>query len=379
MKYRKMPHSRDKLSALGFGCMRLPVDKDNKIDEEQALAMMHFAYENGVNYYDTAWTYHNGESEPLLGKFITQIDRRKVFVATKLPCWLVKSRKDMDTFLNEQLQRLQTDYIDYYLLHSLTQESWAEMKKNGVADFLDKAKADGKIRYAGFSFHDNYPIFNKVLQSYPWDFCQFLLNYLDINYQAGFKGYKSAVQKEIGIIAMEPLRGGKLAGPLPENVQDIWKKNNIRLSPVKFALKWVWNLEGCQVLLSGMSSLEQVKENVHYAELCKANTLDDKTLAIYKSVRKEFLARIPVMCSECRYCLPCPQKIAIPDIFGIYNDAVMFSDKARHKREYEMFIPEESRADKCIACGECLAKCPRHIDIPSNMEAITKYFGSNSK
>jgi predicted aldo/keto reductase-like oxidoreductase len=374
MKYRKMPYLDDKLSTLGFGCMRLPKNKEGKIDEEQALAMLHYAYENGVNYYDTAWSYHNGESEPLLGKFLSQIERNKVFIATKLPCWLVKNRADMDNFLEKQMEHLQTSYIDYYLLHSLNQKSWMEMKRLGVIDFLDKAKMEGKVRHLGFSFHDSYPAFKKILLAYQWDFCQFLLNYLDTNYQAGMNGYKLAGQNGTGIVAMEPLRGGKLAGHLPENVAAVWKKHNIRLSPVKFALRWVWNLEGCQVLLSGMSSLEQVKENVHYANLCKANVFDAKTLKIYKEVRREFLKRIPVMCSECRYCLPCPQKVAIPDIFGIYNDSIMFNEKDRHQKEYELFIPDESKADKCIACGACVSKCPRHINIPEEVKKIAEYF-----
>ncbi|MDI3504663.1 MAG: uncharacterized protein PWP64_1599, partial [Candidatus Cloacimonadota bacterium] len=209
MKYRKMPKSQDQLSILGFGCMRLPTTADSQIDEDQTFAMLHEAYRQGVNYFDTAWTYHDGASEPFLGRFLTQINRNKVFVATKLPCWLVKTRADMDDFLAKQLQRLQTDYIDYYLLHGLNKGSWAKMKELGVFDFLEKAKAEGKIRHAGFSFHDDYATFSQIVRAWDWDFTQIMLNYLDTQHQAGLRGLKLAASKQMGIISMEPLRGGK--------------------------------------------------------------------------------------------------------------------------------------------------------------------------
>ena len=374
MQYRKMPKSPDIISSLGFGCMRFPTTPDGKIEEKMSLEMLRYAYKNGVNYYDTAWPYHNGESEPLLGKFLKEVDRKKVYVATKLPCWLIKSRQDMDEYLNRQLERLQTDYIDYYLLHSLNKKAWPELQKHGVLDFLDKAKADGKIRYAGFSFHDHYPVFSRIIRAYDWDFTQIMLNYLDTHYQAGLRGYQLALDRGLGIVIMEPLRGGKLVAPIPVEVDKIWKKSKDNRSYVERALSWVWNLPGCTVLLSGMSNMEQVKENIQLANKCVANQLDENDLKLYKKVRREYIRRIAIPCTECRYCLPCPAGVGIPFVLGLYNEAIMFDDRKRHKREYLTFLPEAMRADKCTRCGECLPKCPRKIQIPDEMEKIDKYF-----
>ncbi|PKN71373.1 MAG: aldo/keto reductase [Candidatus Cloacimonetes bacterium HGW-Cloacimonetes-3] len=376
MKHRKMPLSTDSISALSFGCMRFPTTPEGKIDEEQSFAMLHHAYDNGVNYYDTAWVYHNGESEPFLGRFLQQVDRSKILVATKLPCWLIKNREDMDTYLNKQLERLQTDYIDYYLLHALNRSTWKDMNDLGILDFLQEAKLQGRIRHIGFSFHDTYPIFHKIVMAFQWDFCQIMLNYLDTHNQAGMKGYNLAISRSMGVIAMEPLRGGKLVSPIPHEISSIWCNSKLNRSPQEHAIRWVWNLSGCTTLLSGMSTLEQVKENLALADICNAEELSETELKLYRKVRREYLKRIPIPCTECRYCLPCPAKIAIPTIFGVYNESVMFEEKPRHANEYKVFIPKESRADKCTKCGACIPKCPHHIDIPSQMEKIAAFFAS---
>jgi predicted aldo/keto reductase-like oxidoreductase len=374
MHYRKMPRSNDQISALGFGCMRFPTTPEGKIDEPQSMAMLHQAYQNGVNYYDTAWPYHGGDSEPFLGKFLQQIDRRTVFVATKLPCWLIKTKEDMDSYLNQQLERLQTDYIDYYLLHALNRNTWKNLKNLGVLSFLEEAKRAGKIRHIGFSFHDAYPIFRKIVMAYDWDFCQIMLNYFDTRGQGGMIGYRLAASRGMGVIAMEPLRGGKLVAPIPQQVSALWQKSKPQRSSLERALRWVWNLEDCTVLLSGMSSIDQVNENSRYADIFHANELTENELKFYAKVRREYIKRIEVMCSECRYCLPCPFKVAIPTVFGVYNEAIMFDDHVRHAKEYKMFIPEESRADKCTNCGACLAKCPHKINIPAEMAKIKEFF-----
>lgn len=374
MKYRKMPKSQDQLSILGFGCMRLPTTANSQIDEDQTFAMLHEAYRQGVNYFDTAWTYHDGASEPFLGRFLTQINRNKVFVATKLPCWLVKTRADMDDFLAKQLQRLQTDYIDYYLLHGLNKGSWAKMKELGVFDFLEKAKAEGKIRQAGFSFHDDYATFSQIVRAWDWDFTQIMLNYLDTQHQAGLRGLKLAASKQMGIISMEPLRGGKIIQNIPPEVERVWNEAKNTQSPVERALNWVWNIPECTVLLSGMSALEQVQENIELSKKAKPGMLSDKELQIYARARKAYLSRIPFLCSGCRYCMPCPNEVAIPNVLGEYMEAIMFENFTTNKEEYLRFIPENMRADKCIQCGECLSKCPQQIDIPKWMQVISEHY-----
>ncbi|HCX60562.1 MAG TPA: aldo/keto reductase, partial [Candidatus Cloacimonas sp.] len=288
MKYRKMPKSPERLSSLGFGCMRFPTDKDGNIDEAKSFAMLHEAYQAGVNYYDTAWGYHNSQSEPFLGRFLKQINRDKVYVATKLPCWLIKTREDMDDYLAKQLERLQTDHIDYYLLHALNKGSWKNVHNLGVLDFLLQAKAKGKIRRIGFSFHDDYATFSKIIRAFDWDFTQFMLNYLDTNYQAGLRGLRLAASRNIGIISMEPLRGGKLVSAMPDEVEEVWQKAGNKQSPLERALNWVWNLPECTVLLSGMSSVEQVTQNIKLANKSKAQILSEKELRVYGRARKAY-------------------------------------------------------------------------------------------
>lgn len=379
MKYRKMPGSPERLSALGLGLMRLPTAKDGKIDEPRVLEMLQYAVDNGVNYFDTAWVYHRGESEQVLGKFVAQNDRSKFYIATKLPCWMVKQESDAADYLEKQLEKLQTDYVDYYLLHSLHDKAWKEMRRLKVPAWLEKARSDGKIRHIGFSFHDKYPVFKKIVNGFDWEFCQFMFNYLDTHYQAGLNGYRLAVEKGLGVIAMEPLRGGKLVQSIPLDIESVWKKSSHAWTPVQRALNWVWDHPGCTVALSGMSSLEQLQENVRLANSAKAGLLDEKELKIYNRARLEYLRRIPVPCSECGYCLPCPNKVAIPEVFGHYNEAVMFNQKRRHKQEYLAWIPEDSRADKCVNCGACVPKCTQQINIPERMKDVAKYFSEDKE
>lgn len=374
MQYRNMPGGKDKLSALGFGLMRLPVDTDKKIDEVKTLEMLKTAYDNGTNYFDTAWPYHGGESEHMLGKFLKTIDRKTVYVATKLPTWLIKTREDMDSYLDQQLAKLGTNYIDYYLMHALNGKRWKELKKFGAIDFLEKAKASGKIRHIGFSFHDKYPGFKYIIDSYKWEFCQIQHNFFDTHREAGRHGLLYAGSKGIGIIVMEPLLGGKLVGNIPAEAEKVWSKSSHKWSPVQRALNFVWNYPEVKVVLSGMSTLEQVKENVVLAHNSKPNCLSVEELNLYKKVRKVYLDKMVVRCTGCGYCLPCPSKVSIPWVLGTYNDAHIFGDKNRHRHEYNFFVPDDNKADKCTKCGACVPKCPQKIDIPTELEKVATFF-----
>lgn len=375
MQYRKMPKSDDLISNLGFGCMRFPVSSDGLIDEDQSLEMLNYAYDNGVNYYDTAYPYHGGNSEPLVGKFISSHPRQSILLATKMPCWLIKEKADMGKYLDEQLKKLQTDYIDYYLLHALNSRSWQNMKKLKVLSFLEEAQKAGKIRHIGFSFHDGYKVFKKIVDSYDWSFCQIQFNYLDTHYQAGLKGYELAIKRSMGVIAMEPLRGGKLVHPVPTEIHKIWQKHKPGIGMVEHALNWVWDHDGISTILSGMSDLQQLKENLALSSKATANSLSLEDHKLYAKIRRTYLKRIAVLCSGCRYCLPCPSGVAIPDCLGMYNEGIMFDDKSRATKEYNMFIPESAQANKCSKCGICVSKCPQNIDIPGELQKVLDYFG----
>ena len=258
MLYRRMNNVVSDLSILGFGCMRLPVTKGGDIDEKQATKMLRYAIDHGVNYVDTAYPYHKGESEPFLGRALQDGYREKVFLATKLPSWLIKSRADMDHYLDEQLKRLQTDHIDFYLVHGLMKPFWENLWSLGITDFLDDAIADGRIKYAGFSFHDELALFKEIVDAYHWTFCQIQYNFTDEQNQAGTEGLRYAADRGLGIVVMEPLRGGMLTKEIPA-INKIWEKAVVRRSLSEWALRWVWNHPEVTVVLSGMSSLEQVE------------------------------------------------------------------------------------------------------------------------
>lgn len=377
MLYRRMNRVPTDLSILGFGCMRLPVKKEGNIDEEQATAMLRYAIDHGVNYVDTAYPYHNGESEPFVGRALQEGYRDKVFLATKLPSWLIKSRADMDHYLDEQLKRLQTDHIDFYLIHGLMKPFWEKLSTLGVTDFLDEAIDDGRIKYAGFSFHDELVLFKEIVDAYNWTFCQIQYNFMDEQYQAGTEGLQYAAGHGLGIVVMEPLRGGMLAKDIP-SINDIWKKSPVRRSPTEWALRWVWNHPEVTVVLSGMSNFEQVKQNLVYAENGLPNSLSSEYLTIFKEVEAEYRRRIQVPCTGCRYCMPCSANVSIPECFEMYNQGCMFDapDVARYNYNFlgGMF-GSPGFASQCQECGECEKKCPQGISIPEQLKKVAAYFG----
>jgi predicted aldo/keto reductase-like oxidoreductase len=379
MLYRKMKKAAPELSILGFGCMRLPLKDNGLIDEDQAAMMLRYAIDNGVNYIDTAYPYHNGESEPVVGRALTGGYREKVHLATKLPSWLIKSREDMDKYLDEQLARLRTDFIDFYLVHGLIRPFWENLSGLGVTDFLDDAIADGRIRYAGFSFHDNTTLFKEIVKGYDWTFAQIQYNFMDEHFQAGTEGLNFAAKKGLGIVVMEPIRGGLLAKDLA-GISEIWQKAKVQRPPAEWALRWVWNHPEVTVVLSGMSTPEQVRQNVALAESGLPDSLTKKELALFGKVRKELEKRIIIPCTRCKYCMPCPHGVSIPECFEFYNQVHIYETGETTQHIYEMrlggfFDGTPHYASLCEECGECEEKCPQSLPIRENLKKVAAHFG----
>jgi len=381
MKYRTFGKTGLQISALGFGCMRLPVmGKDkSQIDEKRAIEMVHLAIDKGVNYFDTAYPYHakdfstGGSSEPFLAKALKKADRENILIATKLPSWLVESRTDMDRYLDEQLERLDAAYIDFYLLHALKRSLWEKMVRLGVLEFLDSAIKSGRIRYAGFSFHDDITLFKEVVDAYNWTLCQIQYNYFDEDYQAGREGMEYAAERNIAVIVMEPLRGGLLVKDLPAETRQIFQETASERSAVEWAFRWLWNQPGVSTILSGMSQLDQMKENLDLAEnVSEAPWSEDDEDAVRKAKRIiNDLQR--VNCTTCGYCMPCPEGVNIPFNLGLSNDHHIFHDQNAGFR-YRMVLGESERASNCVQCGECLDKCPQQIPIPEELEHLVDLF-----
>jgi predicted aldo/keto reductase-like oxidoreductase len=374
MLYRKMKKADRDLSILGFGCMRLPVLENGHVDEPEAVRMIRRAIDEGVNYVDTAYPYHNGESETVVGNALQDGYREKVNLATKLPSWLVEERGDMDKYLDEQLKKLQTDHIDFYLVHSLMGESWEKMESLGIKDFLDDAISGGRITYAGFSFHDTYPDFKKIVDSYDWTFCQIQYNYMDEKYQAGTAGLRYAARKGLGVVIMEPLRGGLLAKQVPAAI-DIWARSPEKRSPAEWGLRWVWDHAEVTVVLSGMSSMIQVEENLKSSEKGLPDSLGKADLALVNKVKRLFRSRMKVPCTGCGYCKPCPNGVDIPECFSSYNIAFMYEDIERAKSLY-WFGTRGGEASKCAECHECENICPQCIPIPEKLKEVKAMFES---
>ena len=355
MLYRTMKGSDQKLSILGYGCMRLPLREDGHVSKEQAIADIRYAIDHGVNYIDTAYGYHNGESEVVVGEALKDGYRQKVSVATKLPSFIVNSRKQMDDIFEEQLQRLRTDHIDYYLIHNLSAERWQKMKDLGIKEFMDKRLASGEIKYAGFSFHDHPIAFPGIVDDYDWTFCQIQYNYIDEDCQAGTSGLLYAASKGLGVIVMEPLRGGFLTKPIPA-IGKIWEDAEIQRSPAEWGLRWVWNHPELTVVLSGMSTHEQVADNIRYAEKGLPGSLTAEDLSTINKVRDIYMERVKIPCTGCGYCMPCPNGINIPENFSRYNNAFMFDSLEHEEKTFYAFIKSlgmTGSVSDCAECGQC--------------------------
>jgi hypothetical protein len=377
LKYRRFGKLDWKVSALGFGAMRLPIigGDTSKIEEPNAINMIRYAIDHGVNYIDTAYSYHQGQSEYLVGKALKDGYREKVRLATKMPSWLITQYDDFDKYLNEQLEKLDTPHIDYYLLHGLRAPRWPLLKDLGVFEWAEQAKADGRIKYLGFSFHDDYELFEKILEdSEHFTFCQIQLNYMDTEYQAGLKGLKKAAEKSLAVVVMEPIKGGKLAVTPPKDVQVIWDKAEKRRKPAEWALQWVWNNPEVSVVLSGMSEMRHVEENVEYADRSRPGSLSQKESALIEEAKQAYLNLGFVGCTACRYCMPCPSGVAIPDILGLYNEYYMSGQSNEIKQKYWEQITQETHSSNCISCGVCEEQCPQELPIRKFMGETTRMF-----
>ena len=377
MKYRTMPSTGDELSILGFGCMRLPTRGMN-IDERRAMKQVRSAIDRGVNYVDTAWPYHNGKSENFLGKALGGGYRDKVFLADKLPPWLIKKRADMDHILDEQLRKMKTDRIDYYLLHALNASLWEKMKNLGVTEFLENARDQGKIRHVGYSFHGSNEDFMQVVDDYDWEFCQIQYNILDEDNQAGKKGLQRAAEKGMGVIIMEPLRGGSLTVKLPRQVVRVYESAPGKRSPAEWALRWVWNHPEVTVVLSGMNEEAHIDENIRIASQAEPGGMGEKELAVIEKAVKKYRSLCRVGCTGCQYCMPCPSGVNIPMSFDLYNQYHM-GNKLVPRFIYWAQLGgtmggEPHLASQCVECGKCAKHCPQHIDIPAEIKNVERTF-----
>ncbi|MFW6038441.1 MAG: aldo/keto reductase [Candidatus Saliniplasma sp.] len=378
MHYRKFGELDWKPSALGFGAMRLPYEGDERgdIKESESIKMIRYAIDNGVNYIDTAWPYHDKESEKLVAKVLKDGYRDKVKIATKMPSWEVEKVEDLDHYLNKQLEKLETDHIDFYLLHALSRKHWETYQnlEKDIFQWMKEKRDEGKISYMGFSFHDDLDIFKEIVDTYDWDFCQIQYNYLDQKFQAGREGLKYAHSKGLGVIIMEPLRGGKLAKEPPESIKNIWKKADKDWSPVEWALRWLWDQPEVSLVLSGMSTLDQVKENVDIAADSGIDRLSDKDLKIVDEVAEKYREISPVECTGCNYCMPCPNDVAITSNFSLYNQAEIYDEYEENKEKYMERLSEEKRASACVKCGQCEEACPQNLPIMDLMDEVAEYF-----
>ena len=370
MQYRKFGRLDWDASILGFGTMRLPYKGNVKnIDEKQAARMLHHAIDHGVNYIDTAYPYHGGESEGFIGRALGGGYRERVKLATKMPSWLVRSSTDFDKFFNEQLKRLRTEHIEFYLLHSLKKEYWSKLKGLDAVGWGERAIKAGKIGQLGFSFHDEFDVFKEIVDAWDWPFCQIQYNYMDVRNQAGTKGLKYAAAKGMAVVIMEPILGGKLAGP-PPSIQEVFDRSQIKRRAADWALQWVWNQPEVTVVLSGMSTFQQVVENLESADSAGIGVLNQEELELIREVRRRYRKLAPIPCTRCGYCMPCPNGVDIPQNLTLYNEGKMYSRLDPSRRQYG-FISKKARSTACIQCRECEPKCPQGILISEWMPKVS--------
>jgi uncharacterized protein len=374
MEYRKFGKLDWQVSALSFGCMRLPT-RDGRgyspeVNEAESIAMIRRGIDAGINYVDTAYPYHGGQSEIILGMALRDGYRGRVKLATKSPVWLIQKPEDFDAYLREQMTRLQAEHIDFYLLHALSTARWADILKHDVLARAEAAVKDGRIGHIGFSFHDNHEAFKKIVGAYRgWEMCQIQYNYMDTENQAGIKGLRYAAAQGIPIVVMEPLLGGRLANP-PAAVAGVLAGDPARRTAADIALQWIWDQPEVATILSGMSSMSQVEENLRSAERARVGAFGPDDLALVGRLADAYRQRAAIPCTKCDYCLPCPHGVNIPRNFELYNDAIIHDNPTLPRFTYGRFLAEGERASACTACRECEEKCPQAIEISSWMPKV---------
>ena len=382
MLYNTLGKTNLKVSRLGFGCMRLPTKTNNAdIDKVESFKMLEYGIENGINLIDTAFPYHskeldgNGESEKVVGEFLSQNSlRQDIILQTKSPSWLMESSDDFNYYLDLQLEKLKTDYIDIYLLHSLTVPDWNKVNSLNVLDFLDDALSSGKIKHVGFSSHIEVDYLIEIIDAYPkWEMVLTQMNYLDEYYQSGIMGLDYLKQENIGSMIMEPLRGGRLVQNIPEKIQKLWDMAETKRTPVEWALQYLWNRDDVDCVLSGMTSLNQVKENIEIAS--KLDVISENDQELIREVARTYKTFLGNKCTRCGYCMPCPHGVDIINCLTEYNIAHMMGNPKASAMQYFSLIDDDARADSCIDCKECIPFCTQMLDIPHELEKVHKYFG----
>ena len=380
MIYRKLSNKIDfKPSALGFGLMRLPMLDEKNVDVIETVKIVRYAIDQGVNYLDTAYFYHGGESERVLAEILKDGYRDKVKIADKMPLWQVKEEGDLDKIFNDQLDKLQVKKIDFYLLHALHSKSLDIIKEFNVIDWLKRKKAAGLIDYIGFSFHDTITVWKEIIDFHDWDFCMLQFNLIDVKVQLDETAIDYARKKDIGVIVMEPLRGGQLTASVPKDIMSLWKEMaklsgfEDKFYPAQFLLNWIWNFENIGFLISGMSSFQQVIENLSFAKHAKINHLTQEQNQLYLRIQKAYLDKIAISCTKCDYCNICPKDIAISNIFDKLNEVKRYENQKNPSFSYN-FIPEDRRANKCTGCELCISVCPQKLNIPALLKKCSQIF-----
>lgn len=374
MKYRSSAKSQREFSVLGYGCMRFPMS-GNKIDEAETEKLLKSSIERGVNYFDTAYIYHGGKSESLLGDLLNE-HKYEVMITTKLPQFIVRKSSDIDKYFDAQMKRLKRDYVDYYFMHMLCDlRSWERLKRLGIEEWLQKKRESGQIKGIGFSYHGGPEEFKALVDAYDWDMCQIQYNYLDENNQAGRSGLVYASQKGLPVAIMEPLRGGNLVNSLPQEALKLFENAEPKFSPAQQGLRWIWNQSEPTVVLSGMSNFQQLDENIAVAETSEAGMLSEAELKMFENVKRAINSSIKVGCTGCRYCMPCPNGVNIPECFSCYNEKYTIGRKSSSMRYMQVtgaFTQNPGNASRCTSCGACEKRCPQGIQIRKKLRETAK-------